>query len=271
MTKHVFLAVMLGGACSCCSLYAGIPTYVVGSIPPQEVQQGTTLSFQLQSPKTGAATFAYSLDPASPSPQGQIALNPFSGLFTYSPLPADKFQFRVRVSSTVTGSSPDSQPVDIVPIASLPTESDLIQRTTAVPDPSSTDYLLVTQSQNGNPEIFNGTLRTTWNVVISGKSVIFDSGTPSYGGLYTRFHNRPDMKTLSIYAETLTIRAPLKLPGTNVIVFARYLRFEDTASPASIDTTASGYASAPLQFQNGSEILRSTSKIIIPSRAQHFA
>jgi hypothetical protein len=56
-----------------------------------------------------------------------------------------------------------------------------------------------------------------------------------------------------IYAETLIIRSPLKLPGTYLTVYARHLRFEDQQGqlPASLDTTPAPWLAAAGQFQNG--------------------
>jgi FG-GAP-like repeat/Divergent InlB B-repeat domain len=232
---------------------AATPQYIIGGVPPQYAPHGSTLTFQLRSTTTadGPATFHHTLDPAYPKPKGIPTLDGSSGVFTYTPAAADKFEFRVTFLSIVAGAILDTQDVVIRPIVSLPAESDIIEPRPHRPDPRSTDYLLVTQSQNAAPEAFNGIQRTTWNVEVSGKDVIFESHTPLYGALHTRFHNRPDIKTLSIYAETLTIKSPLKLPGTNVVIYARYLRFEDTAGQGSLETTPIGFLSGAGQFQNG--------------------
>lgn len=250
LVRHVFcLTLWVIFLLSVCN--AATSVYVVGSIPSQEVHQGSTLQFQIQSPKPGAATFSYILDPASPVPQGILNLDQVSGVFTYKPTDSDKFEFRLNFISLVAGASPDSQLVSITPVNNLPPETDVLSSSHPLPDPASTDYLLVTQAQNSTQEMFNTILRTTWNIDISGKTVIFDSSTLDHGGLFTRFNGRPDIKNFSIYAETVIIRSPLKLPGTNVVVYARHLRFEDTAGQASVDTTPIGYSARPNQGQNG--------------------
>lgn len=228
---------------------ADSPVYTIGSVPSQSVFRGTTLSFQLQAARPGTATFSYSVNPGYQVPRGAIALDSSSGLFSYTPSAEDKFDFWLTFSSSSPDSSQDSQPVHFT----LPPETDLIQPSLAIPDPASTDYLLVTQSQNPSLETFNGISRMTWNVEISGKTVVFDGSTPNYGGLYTRFHNRPDMKNMSIYAETLIVRNPVKFPGANLTVHARHVRFEDTSDMASLDTTPMSYAAPPGQFQNGAD------------------
>jgi len=222
----------------------------INDIPPQTVNHGSVLSFQVQSHQP-RATFSYSVDSGSPSPKGQIVLNGFTGLFTYTPAPDDKFEFSLSFAASSAGNTPEAQSVLITPVTTLAPEYDLIEPSAAVPDPTSTDYLLISQSQNADQKLFNGIQRATWNVEISGKSVIFDGSSPSYSGLYTRFHNRPDMEAMTIYAETLTVRSPLRLPGTNVTVYARYLRFEVSAGQSSIDTTPLAYSARADQFQNG--------------------
>jgi hypothetical protein len=230
------------------------PRYVIGTIPPKEVLAGSTLTFDVLASTSDTAHFSYTLDANYPTPKGTITLTTLDGVsarFTYESDAEDAFEFLVVVSVTVPGSPVVSQTVAITPVQTLPPETDLIQRTPSIPDPASTDYLLVTQSQNSAPELFNGIQQTTWTVEISGKSVIFDSGSPDFGNLYTRFNNRPDVKQIIIYAETLTIRSQLKLPGTNVSVFTRYLKFEDPNGPATIDTTPVGPTTSAGQFQNG--------------------
>jgi hypothetical protein len=232
----------------CCLCFADTTAYVLGNIPPLEVRKGGSLQFQLQSPQPGAATFAFAFASDSRTPLGALSLDPASGIFTYKPADGEEIGFRLVFTSQVAGMPPISQTVSI----SLPSEKDFISSARALPDPASTDYLLVSQSQNGQ-ESFNGIVRNTWNAEISGKTVIFDSSSSDHGNLYTRFNNRPDLKNLVVYAETLIVRSPLKLPGTNVVVFARHLRFEDVAGQASLDTTPLGISARATQFQNGSQ------------------
>jgi hypothetical protein len=230
---------------------AALPVYSIGTIPSQEVRQGSTLSFQIQSPRnSGTPVYSYSLEPGV-ALQGAINLDAASGLFTYKPAAADKFQFRVTFSSVITASPPDSQTVSIAPLSDLPPETEIIASSHAMPDPASTDYLQVTQSQNSGQKLFNTLQRTTWNIEISGKTVVFEENNLDHGGLYTRFNNRPDVENISIYAETLIIRSPLKLPGANVNIYVRHLRFEDTAQAASLDTTPLPYSIRADQAMDG--------------------
>src|SRR4051794_28517696 len=87
--------------------WAEPPLFTIGSVPPQQVVQGDTLQFVLASPRNGAASFSYAVDPGYPSPQGTVALDSGTGLVSYSPAPADKFQFSLRFTSRVAGQPED--------------------------------------------------------------------------------------------------------------------------------------------------------------------
>src|SRR5439155_11608564 len=106
-------------------------------------------------------------------------------------------EFRVTFSGMVSGYAADVQSVTIVPLSDLPPETDIIQPTRDIPDPASEEYLVVSQTQNPTQELFNGSTspRTTYNVQITGKTVVFDSSSPLYGQLYTRFNNRADLRS----------------------------------------------------------------------------
>jgi hypothetical protein len=86
-----------------------------------------------------------------------------------------------------------------------------------------TDYLNV-RSQYGTPppEFCTG--------------LVFDA-SDSHGNLYTQFNGRPDLKNLTVYADTMTIRSALQLPETNVTIYTRHLRFDDTVGQAWLNTT----------------------------------
>lgn len=246
--------IALGSLLSLNLTVAAQTVYTIGGIPPQEILQGSALSFTLQSAGPGTG-FSYSLDPGYPAPQGSIALDASTGAFAYTPSGSDKFEFRLTFTASMDGQPSESQSVLITPIAMVPPEGDIIavvQQSAAVPDEASSDYVVVTQSQNAGPELFNTVQQTTINVEISGKTVIFDQNDQVHN-LFTSFSGRPDMKNMSVYAETLIIRSPLKLPGTNLTVYARHLRFEDQTGqpPASIDTTPQPYLAAAAQLQNG--------------------
>lgn len=229
----------------------GTKVYAIGSIPPQVVRQGVTLQFQVQTPNPAMAAYSLALDPSYPViPQGPLSLNANSGLFSYQPAAADKFEFSVRFTSTVNGAPTATQTVVLTPLANLPPESDLLSALRPTPDPESIDYQVVSQTLSSAKELFNGVEQPTRTIQISGKHVIFADNDPK-NTLYPRFNNAPDIKSLTIYAEKLIVRSPLKLPGTTVTIYARELRFEDAAGQASLDTTPKAYLTEAAQFANG--------------------
>src|SRR5262245_41339380 len=59
----------------------------------------------------------------------------------------------------------------------LPSEADYIQRPPAVPNPRSTDYLIVTQSKAGPDRLFNVVTRPVFAMEITGKEVLIDDST----------------------------------------------------------------------------------------------
>ncbi len=227
---------------------AGTKVYSISNIPPQVVRHGATLQFQVKADESAAATFAFTLDPDYPVvPLGALSLNAASGLFSYKPAAADKFEFSVKFAGSVNGVPAVTQTVVITPLADLPPESDLLAATRPTPDPESVDYQLVTQSLGKTKEMHNGVEQPLRDVQISGKRIVFATGNP----LYERFNGARDLKSVTITAETVVIRSPLMLPGTNVTIYARELRFEDTAGKASLDTTPKDYSTGASQFSAG--------------------
>jgi hypothetical protein len=172
-------------------------------------------------------------------------------MFSYTPATTDKFQFSVIFTSTPPSGAPVSQTVLITPRPQLAAETELLRAEAPLPDPASLDYLLVTESPHSAGEFLNGAIRPTFDVAISGKSLTFDAGSLLSGQLFVRFHNRPDVVSLKIYAETVTVRSGLKLPGTAVEIYTRNLRFEDPDGASFIDTTPLGILTGAAQFQDG--------------------
>lgn len=74
-------------------------------------------------------------------------------------------------------------------------------------------------------------------ITVTGLDLIFDPRLAD--GLYQRLNAREDLLSLSLIADRVFIRAPLKLPGTRLNIHARELIFEDLTpeQPALIDTT----------------------------------
>ena len=76
-------------------------------------------------------------------------------------------------------------------------------------------------------ETFNYRVGQTYAVsLIHSGELVIEQGHPN--GLYEAYNNRLDNKTMEIMAETLVIRSPWRLKGTDVSIYARELRFEGT-------------------------------------------
>src|SRR5437870_2503652 len=106
------------------ALMAATQTGVIGQLAPIDAPQGKTFTLQLQSPRTGQATFNSSFEPGYPQPKGPFSVSS-AGLLTYTPSASDNFQFRVNLSSVVGGNK-DSQTVLVNPLPATMPESDLI-------------------------------------------------------------------------------------------------------------------------------------------------
>lgn len=119
----------------------------------------------------------------------------------------------------------------------LPPEQDVFGLEPLEPsDPESRDYIIVSDVVNA-AESFNNEERETRNIAISGKIVVFQAGHENQ--LYDSYNENEDIKLMEIYAEKLIIRDPLNLPQTNIDIYAREVRFEDSedGNYAQINTT----------------------------------
>ncbi|HPD48086.1 MAG TPA: right-handed parallel beta-helix repeat-containing protein [Anaerohalosphaeraceae bacterium] len=209
--------------------YRPVGSYAVGRIPPKAVSHGTTLAFYVYSEALGADAVLQMF--AAPPPVGEIALDPATGLFAYSPDDeADVLPFNVTFTAT-SGGEVEQQAVEISPAADLPAETSLISRPMqAMPDDESRDYLIVNEALSETQEVFNGASRKVRSVTIAGKTVVFEAGHRS--GLYEAYASPEggpyilDIKEMNVYAETLIIRNTLHLPGTDLAVYARRLELD---------------------------------------------
>ncbi len=214
-------------------LYAGEPptSYGIGAVPAQVAWHGEVLSFSLSAGPSSGIAFSMV---TSPPPVGPISLSSATGMFSYSPDPNDLRPFDVTVSADVEGKH-ISHTFRITP--SFKPEYSLIGR--GVPK-GPEDDITVSEVRHVEDEFFNGSTdkRKRKSIFVSGKTVIIDTVAP-HNKIYNLFSysasNKVDnIREAVIYAETLVINAPLKLPQTNVTIYARELRFE---SNGSIDTS----------------------------------
>ena len=162
--------------------------------------------------------------------QGEIRFDALQGRFRYTAAPEDVSPFWVRFSWSGGPILPltDTQVVPFQPMRILPAEEQVmgVPPIHPEPDPESTDYIVRSKILSAGTEEFNGATRTTRSVTISGKTVVFQNGHPN--NLYD-YNENPDIREITIYAETLIIRSPLHLPQTTVTIYSKELRFEDTA------------------------------------------
>jgi hypothetical protein len=221
---------------------APLPDYNVGEVPPQQAWYDQTNQFLVRSDQLGdGATISVS---ASPVPLGPISFDPVSRRFMYAPHPRDKNSFDVQFTA-VLGNSGVSQTVKFEPIPRLRPEQDVLGAVPRrpMPNPESKDYIVRGVVTNTAAESFNNQTRMTRNITISGKTVVFQDGHPN--GLYD-YNENDDIKQMTLYAEVVVVRSPLRLPQTMVTIFAKDLQFEDAGMAyAVIDTSPRSLTTRP--------------------------
>jgi hypothetical protein len=234
----------------------GLPSYRLGEIPDQDASRGNPISFFVDVPNGDADSLSMNV---IGSPRGEISLDPASGLFSYTPTEDDKFDFSVIFQVDDGGAVNESQSQQVtIRTADVRDELELVSAPRPLPDPASSAYLSVTEEIL--PETrFNTRDRATRDVVISGKVVNLIPGDRN--GLFERFayadptglsQVNADIQELSIQAETVVIGGELRLPGTNVTIFAKELIFQDHGDHVGrLNTTPLGYATGAAQFQDG--------------------
>ncbi len=229
--------------------YTPVASLNIGEIPIRSVYQGSPAEFRVRSDELGAgATLAMTVNP----PVGGASFDPASGVFRFAADATNRQPFDVTFTATM-GTNTVTQRVSIQPVPALPPEQTVFGLPPVHPLPSdeSTDYLLVnTIIESSNS--FNHVLRTTRVITISGKTVVFQQGPAN--GLHNTYSGNDDIKEMSIHAEKLIVRSPLRLPQTAVTIFAREVRFE--GDDASIDTTPRSLTERPAQFAPGAHGLK---------------
>jgi hypothetical protein len=202
--------------------YTPLLTYDFHDVPELQALPGEPVAFFV----TGASNVTLQVS-ASPPPAGLITFDPATGLFSYTPAPADILPFSLTFS---TGGVAVATSV-ITPQPILPNEEISLNYNRPLPDEESRDYISISQSQNP-PELFNDSTKQTLSVDISGKTLVFDASHPN--NLYPQYNGRDNIKEFRLYADKVVVRSPLQLPETHVTIYARELRFE---GGGQIDTT----------------------------------
>jgi hypothetical protein len=238
----------VNNALSGCSLPA-LPRYAIGQIPDQTVWQDGGIRFLVNWPNMPSASFAVE---TNPQPSGALSLEQFANsnwLLQYLPDAADKEAFTLTIVGSL-GDQTRSQSFVITPRPSLPPEQTVFG-TAAHTKPVITAYETETFEQKSPvPENFNGEVRDTYTVQIVGETVEIEAGHAN--GLYEAyFDGRRDIKQMEIIGETVIFRSPARLKHTNVIIYARQLRFE---GDGQLTTTPEEVVTSPGQLQDGTGI-----------------
>jgi hypothetical protein len=228
-----------------------VKQYNIGSIPSQIVEQGKKLEFIVAAPETGGGT-VFSVQ-ACPEPAGSITIDPQTGRFSYTPAPTDRIKFNV-IFAAKSGTAESTQRIAISP--RLRPEATLLTRTYPRPDASDSSY----QHESTNITVKNGVFNSIpvtgkpgnnslKSIILTGNELVFETGS----ALYEKYNNKPDIAEMSIYADTVIIKSPLRLPQTNLTVFAKTLRFEDKdpGNAARIDTSPYEAWVEAAEFENG--------------------
>jgi len=205
-----------------------VDTFHLGSIPPLSAWEGEALNFTVKSTLGERARFTKR---AIPSPKGRTSIDEKTGTFTYQPAPEDKDEFAVWIRARV-GAKEESQKVYVTPHPQLPSDFKVIEHVSKEPpDPASRFYTTFSQEDAGEAH-FNrkgldddARVMTTKVTVVGVKLVIEDN--KDEGSLYNRLKDRENLRQLILCADEVVIRCELKVPGTDVYLYARRLRFED--------------------------------------------
>ncbi len=235
------------------SVVAQAVVFEIGEIPPQSVwvseNQETTLDFQLKATGLGVTPIFSMSDDGSA--QGQFSLDENTGEFKYVPHFDDLDPFKLTFFAEQGGQS-ISQDVTVTPLQELQAEQTAfgLHPGNPLPAPEDRRYLSVTESKGSNTEFFNTTNRVLRSVVIVGQTVVFEQDHAN--GLWA-YHDNKDIKSLVIHADTVIFRSALRLPQTDVTIYARNLRFEDSdvQTTASLSTVPDAITTRPAQFQHG--------------------
>ena len=218
--------------------YQPLPVFEIGRIPPRDAPHGRELKFYVDANWLANPQFTMTIDE---EPEGGVSLDSVSGLFTYEPNDAhDNTSFDVTFTAA-SGADVNKQTVAVRPLPDLPPENTVVSRPSQLfPDPCDRDYLFVNEVLSDANEYLNGQERQARSVTVAGKKIVVENvdGNPVYV-----YDGSIDINEMTICAETLVIRDPLRLAQTNVTIYAGELSFEGDV--ADINTTPIDYRSIP--------------------------
>lgn len=212
--------------------YSPIDGYKVGEIPPILSRLGKQTEFRVL---PAVATDALAPMQVEGNPAGDLQFSTQTGRFRYTPNPQDLNDFTVIFASGA-GAGRVVQSVLIQPFKQLPPEQSLLEHQRPLPDATSSTYLLKSDTPVAAPPLFN--MRTPSGplhaLMISGVKVELRQGTPLFGLLHSiNTSDNIDNYSVEIHAETVVIYDALRLPQTNLTIYAKELRFAGSLSGIS--------------------------------------
>ncbi len=234
--RFIALLALWLGAVTTAPAFADDQEYVFGRVPSQMVVVDPSnpakyrpLAFRVV-PSVPQAALSCSV-PTPPA--GAVTFDASAGYFKFVPGRGEISDFDVSLVQTLTDGTQEHQDITILisPVAST-TEYQLVSSQGQPPLLEDNDYLTVSETANPAQD-FNGVNRATRDVIISGKAVVIDMA--DVNGLRERLKGS-DIRRLTVYAERLVIGAPLRLPQSDVVIYARELEFRD---PSPSDGVAS--------------------------------
>ena len=225
------------------------PSYPLGTIPPLSVWEGDSLSFTVTNPKTDGAKFSVR---ATPIPKGKLSLDENTGVFFYQAAREDRDEFSVTIRH-----GDKSQSFPITPQPRLASDFHVIKHVSAPPAQDSRLYITYSEEDAGRA-IFNNQADyqkesdveiDTKRVTVAGVKLVLERSTdPS--ALYQRLNGRTDLRELTLCADEVVIGSELKLPGTEVSIYARVLTFKGAGQ---INTTPLSVQTRPPREATGRE------------------
>lgn len=228
-------------------------SFALGSIPPLSLWEGETLTFTVTNPNSPAGKFSIR---ATPAPKGTLSLDENTGAFSYQAAREDRDEFSVMVRH-----GEKAQTFSITPQPRLASDFHVIDHISDPPERDSRLYITYSEEDAG-PAIFNNQIDykkeseaeiDTKRVTVAGVRLVFErSDDPS--SLYKRLNGRTDLRELTLCADEIVIGAEMKLPGTEVSIYARVLTFTNAGQ---INTTPLSVQTRPPRDANGrNEALR---------------
>lgn len=167
-----------------------------------------------------------------------MSIDEKSGVFTYAPSSSDREEIAVAIRAS-NGAKEETQTVAITPHPRLPSEFRII-RHEANP-PKRSEYSTFVEQADADKRVFNNTSDyddeakakiQTSHITISGIDLVLERNSKT-NLLFERLNPsagpRTNLRRLTLCAETVTIRSELHLPGTEVEIYARLLRFENSS------------------------------------------